>query len=446
MAKHRGTSYGALQTPQQQKVTSGSLPSSSIDGRPVSRGHDDAEVGACGDQDAPESCRPGDGETWAKVKDFYTRNLGLLFVFLAQGCGACMSVAAKLLINDDSGSFNALHVIFVRMLATAILGLLYMWWKSVPDAPFGDRSVRGLLVLRGASGFTGLLGLYYSLSYLPLSDATFISFIIPTITAIVCFVFLKEPMTKHETFAGVLAFTGVLLIARPTFLFGSSSSSSSSPSLDEDPAAAATAATANVSGDYFFSTLAPTPPAVSPTQRTLAIIGGVGGCFCAATSYATIRVIGKRAHSLVSVNYFAMVATVGSAVAILLHPDLEFVFPDRLRHWLLFLLIGVAGFLLQFLLTEGLQREKAGRATNLIYTQIVFALVTERIIWGTVPSSLSLVGGLLIIVAGIWTTLQKQSGTTVRAANTANARSSTAQPDEETGLLGATSTDSDRRT
>lgn len=28
--------------------------------------------------------------------------------------------------------------------------------------------------------------------------------------------------------------------------------------------------------------------------------------------------------------------------------------------------IGVAGFLLQFLLTEGLQREKAGRATNLI--------------------------------------------------------------------------------
>lgn len=30
------------------------------------------------------------------------------------------------------------------------------------------------------------------------------------------------------------------------------------------------------------------------------------------------------------------------------------------------LAIGVAGFLLQFLLTEGLQREKAGRATNLI--------------------------------------------------------------------------------
>lgn len=133
-------------------------------------------------------------------------------------------------------------------------------------------------------------------------------------------------------------------------------------------------------------------------------------------------------------------------------------------------MIGIAGFLLQFLLTEGLQREKAGRATNLIvsffllgitlfavlgllltpdlgaqYTQIVFALVTERIIWGTVPSSLSLVGGLLIIVAGVWTTLQKQS-TTSDSANAANAGSSTAEPDEETGLLGSSPRNSEQRT
>ncbi|KAI6590235.1 hypothetical protein MCOR06_005142, partial [Pyricularia oryzae] len=113
---------------------------------------------------------------------------------------------------------------------------------------------------------------------------------------------------------------------------------------------------------------------------------------------------------------------------------------------LLFLLIGIAGFLLQFLLTEGLQREKAGRATNLIYTQIVFALVTERIIWGTVPSSLSLVGGLLIIVAGVWTTLQKQSTTSDSANAANNAGSSTAEPDEETGLLGSSSRNSEQRT
>ena len=38
---------------------------------------------------------------------------------------------------------------------------------------------------------------------------------------------------------------------------------------------------------------------------------------------------------------------------------------DKIARTLL-TIIGLAGFLLQFLITEGLQREKAGRATNLI--------------------------------------------------------------------------------
>ena len=63
--------------------------------------------------------------------------------------------------------------------------------------------------------------------------------------------------------------------------------------------------------------------------------------------------------------------------------------------------------MLQFLLTEGLKREKAGRATNMMYLQMVFALVVERIIWGTTPSFLSLLGASLIIGAAIWVSLQK---------------------------------------
>lgn len=37
--------------------------------------------------------------------------------------------------------------------------------------------------------------------------------------------------------------------------------------------------------------------------------------------------------------------------------------------------IGIAGFLLQFLITEGLQREKGGRATNLIVSIIPFHML-----------------------------------------------------------------------
>jgi drug/metabolite transporter (DMT)-like permease len=110
---------------------------------------------------------------------------------------------------------------------------------------------------------------------------------------------------------------------------------------------------------------------------------------------------------------------------------------------LLLIYIGVSGFLLQFLLTEGLQREKAGRATNLIvssshdmsgylshvlmicqYTQLVFALIIERVVWGTIPPPESFLGGALILAGAIWVSLQKQ-----KPAETAKTN------DEETRLL-----------
>ncbi|CAJ2508778.1 Uu.00g138040.m01.CDS01 [Anthostomella pinea] len=359
-----------------------------------------------------------------RLRGFYERNFGLVLVFLAQTFGSIMSTAAKLLTSSESSpKFHALEIIFVRMLATAILGSLYMWFKKVPDFPLGQRSVRGLLVLRGTAGFIGLFGLYckYSLSYLEISDATAISFLVPTWTAIVCFVWLKEPYRLQEAMSGLLALVGVLFIARPAFLFGDKV---------VDP----------ISGDPVYNNQTVTalivnrppgmvhPDSPSPAERAVAIVCAIIGTFAAATAYGTIRIIGKRAHSLVSVNYFAVLATIGSALIILIHPDLHFVLPRGALQWTLLVIIGVAGFLLQFLLTEGLQREKGGRATNVTYLQMVFALIIERVIWGTTPPVVSLLGSALIIGAAIWLSLQK--------SKPADAQKRTALVDEESSLLG----------
>lgn len=118
--------------------------------------------------------------------------------------------------------------------------------------------------------------------------------------------------------------------------------------------------------------------------------------------------IGKRAHSLISVNYFSLIATIASFVIILVHPSLHFTLPTTALQWGLIAIIGLFGFLLQFLLTEGLQREKGGRATNLTYLQLVFALVVERVIWGTTPPVESLGGAVLIIGAAVAVSLLKE--------------------------------------
>lgn len=92
-----------------------------------------------------------------------------------------------------------------------------------------------------------------------------------------------------------------------------------------------------------------------------------------------------------SVNYFATLATISSFVIITIHPKLHFEIPNSGAEWyvshspalcdtmanlsrILLLSIGVSGFMFQLLLTEGLQREKAGRATNLIVSCPILSL------------------------------------------------------------------------
>lgn len=96
----------------------------------------------------------------ASLKAFYDRNFGLVLVFLAQTCGSIMNTAAKLLATGYETKFHAMQIIFIRMLCTTILGMLYMAYHKTPDFPLGKKGIRGLLVLRGFCGFVGLFGLY----------------------------------------------------------------------------------------------------------------------------------------------------------------------------------------------------------------------------------------------------------------------------------------------
>ncbi|KAK6713309.1 hypothetical protein SNK04_004271 [Fusarium graminearum] len=330
--------------------------------------------------------------SWEKLQDVYSQNIGLFYVLLAQLFASIMSMTTRLLATGFETKFHALQIIFVRMLATALIGSFYMWREKVPDFPLGPRNVRGLLVLRGMAGSVGLFGLYYSLSYLDVSDATVITFLVPTLTAFIAWVALREPFTLNEALAGLIAFTGVLFVARPAFLFPHNDSFLTGSSSDNESAAKGILSAVKA----------------TPHERTIAIFCSIFGSIAAATAYSTIRVIGKRAHSLVSVNYFAVLATISSFLIITIHPDLQFEIPKSLAEWAILLSIGVSGFLFQVLLTEGLQREKAGRATNLIYVQLVYAVIIDRVIWGTVPPPASFIGSALIIGSAIWVALQRR--------------------------------------
>src|ERR1700761_6454534 len=102
---------------------------------------------------------------------------------------------------------------------TVILASTYMAVQKIRDFPLGAKEVRPLLVARGVGGFFGVFGMYYSLMYLPLADATVITFLAPCISCWACSYLLKEPFTRMEQIGALISLFGVVLIARPTSLF-----------------------------------------------------------------------------------------------------------------------------------------------------------------------------------------------------------------------------------
>ncbi|KAG9663834.1 hypothetical protein KCU95_g19017, partial [Aureobasidium melanogenum] len=339
-------------------------------------------------------------------KSVWRNNKGVFLILLAQATGSTMDAIVRFLQQGGHG-MHPFQVIFARMSITALLSTIYMWYTKVPDFSLGAPAVRGWLILRALAGFFGLFCLYYSVHYLPLAEATVFRFLVPIITAWACSVFLGQSFSRTEFLAGVIALLGVVIIAHPAAIFGR---------VDDD-------------------IKVPHQPnkidQVSAGQRLLAIFVSVIGVLGASAAYTLIRVIGSRAHALISVNYFALISTFGSAGALLILPGMKFTMPHGAREWLLLSLLGILGFVLQFLLTAGLQLDRTSKATSMLYTGILFALAFDWAIWGVFPGFWSCVGGAVVIASTLWSALQKSKGASQSAVTKKEV------VDEESALLGA---------
>ncbi|KAK6202716.1 uncharacterized protein RJT21DRAFT_21292 [Scheffersomyces amazonensis] len=326
---------------------------------------------------------PNNNSVFGKAKQFLVQsiylpyispNVGVSLLILSQFFNSIMVTTCKLLVTDKDFNvpIHPLQILFVRMFITYICCLLYMLLtRSVPDAPFGAKSLRPLLFLRGIVGFFGVFGLYFSLQYLSLSDAVAITFLIPMVTAFLAWTMLRESYSILEAVCSIISLGGVILIAKPHFIFGSESDSETS--VDESIESSST------------------------EKRLLATAVGLVGVCGASSVYIILRKIGKQAHPLLSVSYFALTCCIITFVAILIIPGLSFVLPSNGYQWLLFCLIGFSGFFMQFSLTAGVQRVAAAKASLMSYSNMVFALMWDLTIWGHLPGILSLLGIILII-------------------------------------------------
>ncbi|KAJ2983052.1 hypothetical protein NQ176_g978 [Zarea fungicola] len=357
-----------------------------------------------------------------RLRRFWQNNMPSICVALAQLFGSLMNLSARFLELEGDG-MHPVQLLFYRQGLTAIACSTYMWRAGFEDFPFGQKGVRLLLLLRGFSGFFGIFGMWYSMMYIPLADATVITFLAPGVAGLICYFALREPFTKMEQLATLVAFCGVILIAQPVTLFHSARK------IGQEPG----------DGD---NSLPGMDHEATPRERLVAVAVALLGVFGAAGAFAALRTIGKRAHPVLSVNAFAVISCVMCTIILsaaptmgISQPFLHWAVPKTFKQTILILLTSLFGLIMQFLLTAGLAKDKSNKANSMIYTHMLFAASFDWWVFGHKMGFISFLGCALILGSAIGVMFLKRASKPTAKTQDAEAQQTLLDETEDFPML-----------
>ncbi|KAL5406248.1 hypothetical protein PMIN03_007901 [Paraphaeosphaeria minitans] len=315
--------------------------------------------------------RPATHRITKRPSTLLHRHGSILLMLLAQFVSAILATIGRILRtghgSDFSDGMGTSEILLAMMLTTALLSWPTAYALRLRSLPLGPSSARPLLFTRGIAGAIGVWGFYYSLHSLTLSEASTINFLSPTAAAL-------------------------LLSLLP---------SSSTPSAGISLAQLATGAT-SISGAVCVLQPWSTHPEVSHGHRALAIAAALVGVAGGAASYVAMARLRDSVHPLHTLACFATTTVVLSAL-LLLGRWQPLRLPSTPVQWALTLLLGVLGFAMHWLMTASLAQDgDAKRPLNLVYTQVVFAVVADRVVWGVGFDGWKYLGGALIVGSAVF--------------------------------------------
>ncbi|XP_072280189.1 solute carrier family 35 member G1 [Pyxicephalus adspersus] len=280
--------------------------------------------------------------------------LGIFYTILSAFFFSSSSLLVKKIEDMHSVQISAFRCIFQMLFV--LPGLIY--YKT---GFLGPKDQRIFLFLRGFLGSSAMILLYYAVQSMPLADATVITFSSPAFTCIFACIFLKEKCTVWDIVFMAFTITGVVLIARPPFLFGSRNEGFE---------------------DY--------------SEHLKGTIAAVASAVCASLTLVVLRKMGKSVHYLLSIWYYAIIGLIECIIAlsILGEWSLPYCGLDR---WLL-VIIGILGLGGQTFLVKALQIEKAGLVAIMRTMDVVFAFIFQALFLHHTPTWWT-IGGALCIVA-----------------------------------------------
>ncbi|OHF03967.1 hypothetical protein CORC01_00829 [Colletotrichum orchidophilum] len=295
-------------------------------------------------------------------RSFLDRHRSSMLVLASQLSAAALNGFAKFFETGED-PVHPFQVLFVRFLITGTACTFYLWLTKAPTFPWGPPELRWLLALRAAAGVFGAFGFYFSIMYLKLSEATALNFLGP-LTAMIFIRYLDYGTFEViDRIGAFVALFGVILVVQPDALFGSK------PALANAAQSIADGSTKGRMMGFGFG--------------LISVCGG-------AVALTAIRSIGTRTHPLMSIMYFAWTIVTISTVAFLLMDSVHLT--TTVLSWVKLVPLGIFGFTMEYLLTQGIANDASSAATIMIYSQVGWALLLDWIVWHSHINFLALVG------------------------------------------------------
>ncbi|MEF1202942.1 DMT family transporter [Vibrio owensii] len=274
--------------------------------------------------------------------------IGVRFMVLSAFGFALMSATVK---HVSLHGIPVFEIVAARALVSLVISYLDVKRKGI--SVWGNN--KPLLFARGAVGTMALMCVYYSVTTLPLAEATIFQYIHPVFTALLAVFFLKERIQSSTFICIALCLLGVYVMVRPE-----------------------------------------TGPDAEHALPMFSVMIAILGAFGSSIAYVIVRKLSQTEDSSVIIFYFPLVALPAS---VLLIGD-QFVMPD-LYLTMMLVLVGVFTQIGQLGLTKAMQTQEAGKASAYSYVQIIFSVVLGIVFFGELPSAWTYLGGALIVTGAL---------------------------------------------
>ena len=257
--------------------------------------------------------------------------LGMLMVLLSSFTLSTSAIFLKIAAR----ALPSVEIIFIRSLGQLIL--MYLLCVIKKADLLGPPEHRKLLVIRGFLGASAVTSQFWAIVNMELSDVNVILFVGPLLTLFLARFMLNEPLTPTKIASLIIGFCGIILVSRPSFIFGKRASTSSYP------------------------------------YRSVAIVVALVGSVMNAFNFVLIRKIGTGVPYLTMVWHFVWPSFVLSVPLLFMTKSTRH-WPSVME-WVNIEIVTVGYLAGQIVLNIGLQRAPAGSGSIIRNMDIVFGFI-----------------------------------------------------------------------